>query len=286
MKKTLFLNLALILITNQIIAQIKSRQLTRDIAIYSCDIVGKGSDTNKAEVGLKYALIDSIGTLKDNNGDITHYIVAFLLYKDADLQSAFNYNLTPEQIYLDTNGDKRATDPSLKKYFIMSKSDYENGTINAGIEKRLSIIGGALTVPLKLRFEDWRINDFSKDITLSSVAGLKIKDRSKLGGYWIPFAGLGISSVSLDSVNTNGELRGSSDRSAISVTSGIMYETDKGLQISLTGGWDHLRKSENLDWCYNGNFWIGFGVGFSLLSEPKKNDVAGDQPESKTKKKK
>jgi hypothetical protein len=247
-----------------------SRILSHDVPLYECDIAGQGADLTTPINGLKGAIIDSIGNIQDAAGSVvTHYIVKFYPYNAEELQSVFNYKMSVDDIKADKENGRRSVDISVQRYFLISKLDYENGSFPNLKETRFSVTGGVLTVPLKLRFNDWHINDFSKDITLSSVAGVKIKNFKNLGGYTIPFIGVGISSVSLTNENTNGEVTISSERSALSVTAGVIYETKKGLQISLTGGWDHLSKSEPVDWCYNGNFWFGFGVGFSLLSEPK-----------------
>lgn len=263
----------------------KQRQLLHDMPIYPCSITGDRNPILPAEIGIKLAKFDSIGAVS-SAGTVTHYIVRFLNYKDETLQSTYNYKLTPQEITSDTKSVRRNTDVSIRKYFLISKSDYDIGTRSIVEEKNFTITGGALTVPIKLRFNNNRINDFSKDITLSTVCGGKIKINQPMGGYLIPFVGVGISSVSLDSVNTNGELKGTSERGAATVVGGFMYETDKGLQISLTCGWDHLRKSESIDWCYNGNFWLGLGVGFSLLSEPSNSKTTEFEDQNKVASKK
>jgi hypothetical protein len=263
----------------------KQRQLLHDVPIYPCSIIGQTDDNPLAEVGLKFAKFDSIGAVLKGT-TVTHYIVQFLEYPNALLQSRFNYKMTPQEIAADTKSDIRATDVSLRKYFLISKLDYDYGTKPIVQERNYTITGGALTIPIKLRFDKGRINDFSKDITLSTVGGIRKKNNRPMGGYYILFAGVGLTSVTLDSVNTNGELKGTSERGAATVVGGFMYETDKGLQISLTCGWDHLRKSESIDWCYNGNFWLGLGVGFSLLSEPSNSKTTEFEDQNKVASKK
>ncbi len=154
-----------------------------------------------------------------------------------------------------------------KRFFLIRKTDFDTKSIKSVGCNCGDLVGGALTIPIKLRFESNRIYDFSKDITIGAVGGWRFNCIHCDKLHIIPYLGLGLTSISLDSTNTFGAVSTTSDRSGITAVTGIMFETNKGLQIGFSGGWDFIAKKENIDWVNNGNFWFGFGVGYSLFSE-------------------
>jgi hypothetical protein len=244
-----------------------TRRLSTFTAIYECTVKGENSNLSDPMIAQAGALFDSIGVKEI--GSTKYFIIKFLVYTgNPKLQSTYNLKIAVDSLSK-YNGADLWNQTELHKFFLISESDFLGKSISFIKESTVSMTYGALTIPIKLRFESGKIYDSSKDLTLGSVAGIRFKPQCMKGNSLVGYFGLGITSVSLDSSNTFGEITGVSDRSAITLTSGIMFESRKGIQVGITAGWDYIGRKEQIDWVNNGNLWLGFGVGFSLFSESK-----------------
>lgn len=160
--------------------------------------------------------------------------------------------------------DKAIRDGSAgtKRYFLIRKTLLDS--VASKIVKRWSPVYGSAVLPFKLRTQT---GEFKKDITISGLGGLKV---SSTRGH-LSFAavtGIGITSVSVDSLSTFGVIKKSEDRAAITIPVGIVVEWRK-LQLGIYGGADWLSKSNLDNWRYQGKNWWAIGIGFSIFSEEK-----------------
>lgn len=149
-----------------------------------------------------------------------------------------------------------------KRYFLIRKTLLDS--VASKIVKRWSPVYGSAVLPFKLRTQT---GEFKKDITISGLGGLKV---SSTRGH-LSFAavtGIGITSVSVDSLSTFGVVKKSEDRAAITIPIGIVVEWRK-LQLGIYSGADWLSKSNLDNWRYQGKNWWAIGIGFSIFSEEK-----------------
>ncbi|MBX2980482.1 MAG: hypothetical protein KF905_14435 [Flavobacteriales bacterium] len=130
---------------------------------------------------------------------------------------------------------------------------------------RFSPLVGASVLPFKLRPQT---GEFTKDITLSGMGGVKIRPWRKNSFSIGALLGVGITSISLDSLNTEGRVTQPSDRSAITMSTGLVMQWER-LQVGLFMGWDHLNKSDRRLWTHQGCHWLALGIGVSIFSEDK-----------------
>jgi len=152
---------------------------------------------------------------------------------------------------------------------------------------------GAITIPFKYRFGDTRTvkgqevkvnNEFIADANLGLFAGYKLaryrvryeggklKDLSNLGCTLGAF--LNVSSTSIDSLSTtfsDNPLEKDKKLSigVISPGFGAMF-TVYNVQIGGFIGWDFGFGQSGKKWNFNGQPWVGFGLGYSLSSFWKK----------------
>jgi len=296
----LFSLICALALLNQMHGQSNRRISTGISAIYECDILGttKSGDAapEKFEWDLEQGIyFDSIGTRSIDGKN--YIIISIFDYKNRFKIERSRFNLKfqddDDKVFLGKElyeGSGKGTfqmeesdlvikrqELKLKlrnnlvkyKFFLIAEEDFMSKSERTDGCNCGSLTGGALTIPIKLRLDNsLRVNDFSKDITIGGVAGWRFNCPHCEKLDIIPYVGLGITSISLDSTNTFGSVTNSSDRSGVTAVIGIMFENDKGLQVGLSGGWDHLATKEGIDWVNNGNFWFGFGVGYALFSEP------------------
>ncbi len=146
------------------------------------------------------------------------------------------------------------------RYFKLTEAELELYAVE--LQSRWLATAGTATMPFKWRHTGGE--DFSKDLAISNLGGVKYK----INDNWSVSAllGLGISSVKLDSANTKGTIKENSDFAAFTISTGVVIEF-KRLQFGVFTGWDNLSTSSRNNWIYQGRNWLGFGIGFSLYSE-------------------
>ena len=133
------------------------------------------------------------------------------------------------------------------------------------IVSRWSPTVGGVTLPFKYRYQG---GEFKKDLSISSMGGWK-RAINTTGTQSLTFLlGIGLSSVGLDSLNTKGKITEAQDRSAVSLSGGIVYQWDR-LQIGFFTGYDWLTTPNRDNWSYDGKNWFSIGIGVSLFNEDK-----------------
>lgn len=194
--------------------------------------------------------------LRTLNNDITPNLVNTSTFKDS---------IKGNRIRIDTN-IKAANNV---KFFVVRKNNFDKKIVSIDEYSKWVATSGTLVFPFKLRPQT---GDFTKDITISGVVGFGYKfNKNNILNLIL---GIGLASVTLDSLNTGGKVNKSSDRAAMSLSSGLVYQY-KQIQLGLIVGWDFLNRSTRDNWIYNDKTWISIGVGINIF---KTDDKTGDKP--------
>lgn len=137
------------------------------------------------------------------------------------------------------------------------------------------LAAGVLLLPIKMRGMLSRNFDFSKDVTLGTVAGPRFRIWPQRETFVSALVGAGISAVTLDSASTHGVVKQTTDRAAVTLTAGIMLDVDR-FQIGAMTGIDRISNPNQNSWRYQGKPWLSIGLGYTLLSAPKGEPAEGN----------
>lgn len=191
-----------------------------------------------------------------------------------------------EDIYENTKYDKEVVyDSQTKKRitYLIRKKDILNKTrrrYSIGLGGT-SITGGVTLLPFKIRpsvkIEGKRMGfDFSKDIQLGISGGLKQRISKYNPFYLNALLNFGISSVLMDSYNTNGKLNESIDVAAFTYGAGLVLDFNK-IQFGVFLGRDLVSDKNNNDWIYQNKTWWSIGFGYSIFSVSTKPIFKGSE---------
>ena len=201
-------------------------------------------------------------------------------YADVSSQLSLNKILTKPQNAIRNNFKNYSTlnvqpnttnGTNILRYFILPKG-YLDVFARKIVAKWNATYGVAL-LPFKLRPSK---GDFSKDLSISNMGGCKRRLNLEGTSSISILFGMGITSVSLDSVNTESKVTKAEDRAAITLSVGLVYEYER-LQIGLFTGWDWLSRNSVSNWGYQGKEWLALGLGFSIFSDTKATKEEGKQ---------
>lgn len=144
------------------------------------------------------------------------------------------------------------------QYFAVLDTDMENSVYDPEDTKIFFVSGGTVLMPFKLRTQK---GEFTKDVSLSGVGnfGWRMNKNSSFS----LLAGAGIGIITLDSANTKGVVLKATDRGAITLNVGFMFQI-KQLQLGLTTGWDFLSGKKD-NWYYHGKPWLSLGIGVNIF---------------------
>lgn len=217
--------------------------------MYRCDLDGKVYDTTRlvADIGARFVLV-----YEERGQCIIRFLVntknnrkAKLKLANRDLENYKYYKITEAQLEFKT-----------------VPADFQNWNLN---------IGSVIT-PLKLRFDPF---NFSKDFTVGPTVGAQYTESEYSTLSWNLLFGFGISSVTLDSFNTNGYQKYSSEVVAFTPSIGIMLEIGHS-QVGLFSGFDLLNSNNrgSGQYIYRGSPWISIGFGYGIFSN-RQSSTAG-----------
>ncbi len=240
-----------------------------------CNMAGQGSGTLKlVPSNLKFTIITSVGNyyvllfwnLKSEVVNSSNYSSLFgganppALLTRQQRKVKRLYQLSEDVLVNHADGNRR--------FFLMRKTMLDS--VASKIIRRFLPVYGSTVLPFKFRPQT---GDFKKDLALSALGGVKL---SSTRGYLslALVTGIGVSSVSLDSLNTFGVVKKTEERAAITVPLGLVIEWRR-LQIGVFAGWDWLAKSSEDNWRYQGKHWLALGIGFTIFSEEKPAKEAG-----------
>jgi hypothetical protein len=167
-------------------------------------------------------------------------------------------------------------------YFALNDSDFDQkvSAYYFKTEPGFQSVFGIATMPVKLRFGDKTSNnqlfDFSKDISLAATGGLRKRIGHRHDDYVNLLLSIGISSITADSLNTNGFLLTSTDASAFTWGLGAVFQFS-AFQFGFFGGWDYAGKELSRRWVYNKDFWFSAGIGVALFTQQQKESSSNDE---------
>jgi hypothetical protein len=139
------------------------------------------------------------------------------------------------------------------------------------------LAAGVLLLPIKMRLGgDGRNFDFSRDVTLGTVVGPRIRLTPRREVHLSGLVGAGVTAVTLNSENTAGALTGATDRAAVTLTGGLMLEVQR-FQVGIMYGVDRISQPNQTDWAYQGKPWLSIGLGYTLLSAAPQSPASGQQ---------
>ena len=256
----------------------KEYVFTVPTAVYNSDIFGVHVKNTHEEppIGSKFKVIHETDTT---------YVISFSMWKlpksktqentifyNNQLDKIKRFNL--KTVDIENTEFIKKDEPITEniRYFVVYKVNLDKKCVSIEEDSKWQSVSGAMVLPFKLRPQN---GDFTKDVTINGIvgAGYKFTKYHTLNGM----LGLGIASVTLDSLNTKGTLRKSSDRAAISLNLGLLYQY-KQIQIGVIAGFDFLNQTSADNWIYNKKLWFGLGVGVNLF---KSDDKPSDTPEIK-----
>jgi len=219
--------------------------------IYLCDILGnKLSDS--VYISPKFSNFTKIAAKGSES-----VVISFWNYNDSTRYRKFNASVAK---------------PDEKRFFLVSQEDFANNT-KARYHLRPSFTAGTVIIPIKIRFSEF---DFSKDITLGTTVGARMRLSSYADNYANLLVGFGVSSVSLDSLSTSGTIMQPVDRSALTPSLGFVLEF-ASVQVGIFTGIDYISDNSQTNWRYHGKPWLSTGFGYSILSRQSQSTQNSNQ---------
>lgn len=174
-------------------------------------------------------------------------IIRFTIFNTSKSQSK---NIAPE-------------DFSTYTYYTITKAqlDFKARPIT---RSNIDLIVGNVITPVKLRFAPF---DFTKDITLGSTFGVKYNLGKKQAAAIDGLLGIGISTITIDSLSSHGKTIQPVDLLAFTASLGLVLEFGNA-QVGAFCGLDFISNKNQSDynWIYRNKPWISFGVGYSIFS--------------------
>ncbi|HMQ48361.1 MAG TPA: hypothetical protein PKA00_13190 [Saprospiraceae bacterium] len=218
-------------------------KLVTEAPMYECDITGKTLSDKVVEAPVN-SVFTTIGELKDS------VIIRFWEWndKEEDKQLTLNFMDTSKQEY---------------RYFLLPKSHFNSGRVIPRYRTKPTFSAGTIVIPVKVRSSPF---DFSTDITLGPSAGAKWRlSPYSDENFFNAMMGFGVTHITLDSLSTEGVIRQTSDRPALTLSFGGVFEFSNA-QIGFFVGWDYISQNAQNQWIYQGKPWLSLGLGYAIIS--------------------
>lgn len=122
---------------------------------------------------------------------------------------------------------------------------------------------GLVSIPFKIRLGK---NDFETNANIGLNAGFMYRLNRKVKDRWIlqPNIGIGLADVPLN--ESNSDVEKAENRTALSISLGLMLNISSDINIGMFYGFDRLNKAnQDVNWKYQNKHWLGIGIniGFS-----------------------
>ena len=235
----------------------KSYVFNGNVQIVECDAVGHSISANPANA-IKGSVFDVVSIISPD----CDLVIQFHVWKNIDPTSfikrqMYNYKSTADK---DVSTITKSNDNI--RYFILKKNDMINICSEYVNPRTPTVAFGTFSMPFKFRPSK---SNFTSNLSLgtSVYVNSQLTTNSSCGFV----VGLSLSSVSLDSLSTNGKIKTSSDRPAITPSFSLVYAY-KNINFIFGVGADYINKTSAIEqnWIYNGKPWLGFGIGINLFS--------------------
>lgn len=218
----------------------------------------------------------------DDQARIAQSGTKFYLVKTVEIENNLFYIIklwpfkkTEDNLSVNNKNDKYVGYKDNPNYFSIKASDFVDSKIRKTYytgHRNVSFTTGILVVPLKIRprLDENRPFTYTTDVTLGTSFGFKTRI-NKFKHQYLNLAGyFGLTSVSIDSVTTDGFVNQSLTQPAITLAVGTIFEVD-GFQVGFVMGSDMISGEIGDNWVYNFKPWWSIGLGYQFLSG-KKND--------------
>lgn len=219
-------------------------ELQVEAPIYHADILGRQLDTT-VYIAPKGAVFYKIGTKGSN------VIIRFWVWKnDTTLMEQLNYVADESNIIRN-------------KYFLLSLDEF-NAKAIPRYNKQPSFTLGAAAIPLRIRSNPF---DYSGDFSFGTSFGAKFPLADYQDISLNLTGGLHLTSITLDSLDTNGKVRSTASTTTAALTPllGAVFEFSKA-QVGFYLGWDFINGVQQKNWIYQGKPWFSIGAGISLFN--------------------
>ena len=123
---------------------------------------------------------------------------------------------------------------------------------------------GSSVIPLRIRLDPF---DFGADFSFGTTFGTKFRLSPYNDASIHTVLGLHLTSVSLDSLDTEGAVTSTTTETETALTPlvGLVFGFSSA-QIGLYSGWDFIKGEFKDKWIYQGKPWLSIGVGVSLFT--------------------
>ena len=241
--------------------------LTKSILAKRVDINGDSLiPTQKPERLEERWLLNVVTETKDFK---VFYIVKFNVGKGDKADSLESVKLNERVSSYKVREKGNFTGEQITNYFKLTNAEFTEVTTK--IDARWTF--GTVILPLKLRFGDTdnkgnnlRYFDFTSEVNVGlSLAWRMTRGNTRTIDTYF-FGSLNLSSIPVDSANTQGFQKTKTNASAISPAAGMVINfKNSGLQLITTIGVDFIAGELGRKWTYRNQPWIGIGVGFSIF---------------------
>jgi hypothetical protein len=137
--------------------------------------------------------------------------------------------------------------------------------------KRFEPVAGPLVIPLKLRFEPF---DFGTDVSFGAAVGTTIRTSRRVESNRLYFLiSAGVTSLSIDSTTTKGSVNESTDLPGFYCATGAVLSLRNSVSLGVFAGWDFLSSKNENNWIYQGEPWLGIGVGVVMFNLKKDEET-------------
>ena len=243
--------------------------LTKSVLAKRVDINGDSLiPTQKPERLEERWLLNVVTETKDFK---VFYIVKFKVNKGNTIDSLDTVELNKKVSQYSYLVEERGSFTTKKQvnYFKLTNTQFTEVTTK--LDARWTF--GTVILPLKLRFGDTdskgnnlRYFDFISEVNVGlSLAWRMTRGNTRTIDTYF-FGSLNLSSIPVDSANTQGFQKTKTNASAISPAVGMVINfKNSGLQFITTIGVDFMAGELGRKWTYKNQPWIGIGVGFSIF---------------------
>lgn len=209
--------------------------------MYKCNINGQVLDSS-----ILVAPPHSKFTLIDMKQDIC--VIRFTLFQNTKNNKSSNFD---------------SEDFTNYTYFLITKAQLDFKA-NAITKSNVDLVVGNVLTPLKLRFKPF---DFTKDISIGTTFGVKYAIGEKKNTAVDALIGIGISTLTIDSVSSRGKTLSNVDLLAFTPSIGLVIEFGNA-QIGFFAGFDFISNANQTkyEWIYKNKPWVSFGLGYSIFS--------------------
>ena len=212
-------------------------------------------------VSFSNAVASSDFAQKKNNLKGKNYRLSVKSIDNDNVYFSF-WKFSNQQRNKEINGDSI----TVQTIYTLSKEDFKQ-LVNPLYDRKEWRVG-FYTIPYKLRFKDF---DFDGNVNLGANIGYKFRwNRQLENGFGIePILGFGLASIKMD--DSNSLATSSSNVSAFTVNTGVLFHITQSINAGLTLGWDNIsgKDQRQYDWKHNGKSWLGIGINVAFSKEAK-----------------